>query len=178
MALARCPIPPYDGGIGVTNLHLFYLASKILAIHDWYNGGWSDPAYQVELCAMDFPQLQGYLYGAPIPLDLLGITRAALVAWRTALRYVHWENRLTRHTHHCGWAKYHPCPVSGNGTLSGSRFWGTSGLGTTLGPLLTCSNDTLLAPNSINICRCGTLLPHTYPWAPLSLNLALKRPRS
>lgn len=70
IALAHCRIPPYDGSMGVTNLHLYYLATRLLVVHDWYTGGWSDPAYQTELRYMDFPQLHAYLYGAPIPQAL------------------------------------------------------------------------------------------------------------
>lgn len=34
MALAHCRIPTYDGGMGVTNLHLYYLATRLLVIRE------------------------------------------------------------------------------------------------------------------------------------------------
>lgn len=117
--------------MGVTNLHLYYLATKILVIHDWYNGGWSDPAYQTELRNMDFPQLQGYLYGAPIPRELPTITRTVLVAWRTALRYTHWDKRLTRNT-----PLWHSTWLYEVSSLLGFRKWDLIGV-TLLGDIWT-----------------------------------------
>lgn len=64
----------------MTNLFLYYLATRLLIIHDWFNGGWSDPANLLELGRLGFVQAQAMLYGTPIPQTLPVVTRS--VSWR------------------------------------------------------------------------------------------------
>lgn len=98
MALAQCQIPPFDGGLGMKNLYLYYLATRLLKVHDWFAGGWSDPAYRLELHTLGLLGIHGMLYGNPIPRTLPVVTRGVFLAWRASLRHTRWSNKLTLHT--------------------------------------------------------------------------------
>lgn len=82
----------------MTSPFFYYKATRLLVIYDWFNGGWSDPAYQLELESLGFPRVQAMLYRAPIPLTLPAITRMVFLAWLSALRYTQWEVKLTKQT--------------------------------------------------------------------------------
>lgn len=80
MAFVHCQKAPYDGGMGMANLYFYYLATRLLVLHDWFNGGWSTTACRVELESLGFSQIQAMLYGALIPCALPAVTRAVLLS--------------------------------------------------------------------------------------------------
>lgn len=102
----------------MTNLYLYYLATRPLTIHDWFNGGWSDPAYCLELHTMGFSSIQGMLYGAVVPRALPEVTRGVFLAWRASLRHTHWAGRLTQYT-----PLWYGTRLREVASLSGFRQW-------------------------------------------------------
>ncbi|KAJ1164604.1 hypothetical protein NDU88_005039 [Pleurodeles waltl] len=52
LALKTCQRDVYDGGLGMSNIHSYHLATQVLVINDWMGGGWTDPAYRLELQTM------------------------------------------------------------------------------------------------------------------------------
>ncbi|KAJ1205838.1 hypothetical protein NDU88_001263 [Pleurodeles waltl] len=82
----------------MSNIQYYYLAMHTLVINDWVGGGWSYPAYKLELQTMGYPQIFGTLYGNPIPRDTPDVTKVVLQGWRTAQKVTGWWGRLTQQT--------------------------------------------------------------------------------
>ncbi|KAJ1126669.1 hypothetical protein NDU88_005075 [Pleurodeles waltl] len=80
VASQYCQKGVYDGGRGMADAYLYYVATQLLVVHDWYNGGWADPAYQIELESLGFPRILDFLYGSPIPRDMEPVTQADFLA--------------------------------------------------------------------------------------------------
>ncbi|KAJ1098652.1 hypothetical protein NDU88_003759, partial [Pleurodeles waltl] len=56
VVIQHCRRGMYDGGLGASDPYLYYLATQLIVVHDWFNGGWEDPAYKTELTLLGFPQ--------------------------------------------------------------------------------------------------------------------------
>ena len=80
------------------NLKLYYWASQLVVINDWFCGGWSDSTYTRELQPLGLDGLLGLLYGNPVPGSIPDGTQAVIAAWRGALRKMGCFKKLTAMT--------------------------------------------------------------------------------
>ncbi|KAJ1155452.1 hypothetical protein NDU88_008182 [Pleurodeles waltl] len=72
LALKTCQRDVYEGGLGMSNVLYYHLAMQLLVINDWLGGGWTDPAYRLELQTLSYPKIFDALYGGPITRGPLG----------------------------------------------------------------------------------------------------------
>ncbi|KAJ1099291.1 hypothetical protein NDU88_004393 [Pleurodeles waltl] len=86
LALKICQRDIYDGGLGMSNIHYYLHAMHLVVINDWVGGGWSDPAYRLELRSLGYPRIFDILYGGPISRDIPDVTKVTLLGWRVAQR--------------------------------------------------------------------------------------------
>ncbi|KAJ1119448.1 hypothetical protein NDU88_007634 [Pleurodeles waltl] len=96
-----------------------------LVINDWMGGGWTDPAYQLELQTMGYPRILDILYGSPIPRDTPDVTKVVLLGWRTAQKVTGWWGRLTQQT-----PLWHGKQLIHVAGLEGFQKWDTIGIST------------------------------------------------
>ncbi|KAJ1173048.1 hypothetical protein NDU88_004890 [Pleurodeles waltl] len=78
-----------EGGIGVSDLYIYYLAAQVMPTNDWFVEGWDDLAYRLEIHEEGFGGLLDMLYGGRVPVQTVSCTRVEVVCW---------DRRLTRRT--------------------------------------------------------------------------------
>ncbi|KAJ1153199.1 hypothetical protein NDU88_005960 [Pleurodeles waltl] len=82
----------------MSNIYFYYLATHLLVINDLLGGGWTDPAYRLELQTICYSGVFDALYGGRIPRDTPEVMKVVLLGWRAAQRVTGWWDRLTRQT--------------------------------------------------------------------------------
>ncbi|KAJ1097918.1 hypothetical protein NDU88_003034 [Pleurodeles waltl] len=125
LSLKTCQRDIYEGGLGMSNIQYYYLAMHALVINDWVGGGWTDPAYQLELQTMGYPRIFGALYWSPIPRETPDVTKVVLQGWRTAQKVTGWWRRLTQQT-----PLWHGKQLAQVAGLQGFQNWDNIGIST------------------------------------------------
>ncbi|KAJ1195074.1 hypothetical protein NDU88_004357 [Pleurodeles waltl] len=125
LALKTCQRDVYDGGLGMSNIHYYLLAMHLLVINDWVGGGWSDPAYRLELRSLGYPRIFDTLYGGPISRDIPEVTKVILLGWQMAQKLSGWWGRLTQRT-----TLWHGKHLKEVVNLEGFQKWDNIGIST------------------------------------------------
>ena len=80
--------------MAMVDVWLYYWSTQLVVINDWMCGGWSDSTYARELQPLGLTGVLGMLDGSPMAETIQEITKAVIAAWRGALRWIGWDNRL------------------------------------------------------------------------------------
>lgn len=94
IALAKCHWSTFDWGIALPDIH----AAHLVVLNEWWFGGSCDPAYTSQYWAMASTTIQHILYGGTVPSHLPPATKRVFVIWKTTLKHIKWEGRITEET--------------------------------------------------------------------------------
>lgn len=130
VALSTCTQSTYCGGIAAADIQVYYWASQLLVINEWWYGSQGDPAYAVERFFMADAPLLHHLYSSSSLEAFPPACRTVIQIWRRVVRSMGWWGRLTGATPL--WQGSRLRPVS---SLEGFRRWDDIGI-STLGDII------------------------------------------